>query len=104
MSEVLALESAPSAVQTQRSQRQLQATKRRYIRRSVLLILPLLALLVLGFLTPIGALLSKSVENPEVAGTLPKTLVQLKNWDGQALPGESAFSALGEDLRSARSN
>jgi len=104
MSEVLALESAPSAVQTQRLQRQLQATKRRYIRRSVLLILPLLALLVLGFLTPIGALLSKSVENPEVAETLPETLVQLKNWDGQALPGESAFSALGEDLRSARSN
>ena len=104
MSEALALQSAPSVVQTQRLQRQLQAAKRAYTRRSMLLILPLLALLVVGFLTPIGSLLTKSVENPEVANALPKTLGLLKGWDGKALPGESVFSALGEDLRSARSN
>ncbi|MHC8287191.1 ABC transporter permease [Pseudomonas sp. XS1P51] len=104
MSETLALPSAPSAVQTQRLQRQLQATKRAYIRRSMLLILPLLALLVVGFLTPIGSLLTKSVENPEVANALPKTLALLDNWDAQTLPGESVFSSLGDDLRSARSN
>jgi len=104
MSEALALPSAPSVVQAQRLQRQLQATRRAYTRRSMLLILPLLALLVVGFLTPIGSLLTKSVENPEVANALPKTLVLLKDWNGETLPGESVFSALSEDLRSARSN
>lgn len=104
MSDALALQSAPSVVQAQRLQRQLQATQRAYIRRSLLLILPLLVLLVVGFLTPIGSLLTKSVENPEVANALPKTLVLLNNWEGETLPGESVFSALGEDLRTARSN
>lgn len=104
MSDALALQSAPSVVQAQRLQRQLQATQRAYIRRSLLLILPLLVLLVVGFLTPIGSLLTKSIENPEVANALPKTLVLLNNWEGETLPGESVFSALGEDLRTARSN
>lgn len=104
MSEVLPLESAPPAPQVQRLQRQLHASRRIYTRRSVLLVLPLLALLVVGFLTPIGSLLTKSVENPEVAAALPKTLALLASWDGQALPGESTFEALGEDLRSARGN
>lgn len=104
MSETLALARTSSEVQTQRLHRQLQATKRAYLRRSMLLILPLLALLVVGFLTPIGSLLTKSVENPEVATALPKTLALLVNWDDQTLPDESVFSALGEDLRSARSN
>lgn len=104
MSDALAIQSAPSVVQAQRLQRQLQATQRAYIRRSLLLILPLLVLLVVGFLTPIGSLLTKSIENPEVANALPKTLVLLNNWEGETLPGESVFSALGEDLRTARSD
>lgn len=104
MPEVLTLESPPSALQTQRLQDQLKATRRAYARRSLLLILPLLALLVLGFLTPIGSLLSKSVTNPEVADALPKTLAQLQGWDGQYVPAEGVFTALAEDLRSARSN
>lgn len=74
MSEALALESAPSVVQTQRLQQRLQANKRAYTRRSMLLILPLLVLLVAGFITPIGSLLTKSVENPEVVNALPNTL------------------------------
>lgn len=104
MSEVLPLDSSPPVPQVQRLQRQLHATRRRYTRRSVLLVLPLLALLVVGFLTPIGSLLSKSVQNPEVADALPQTLALLESWDGQALPGESTFKALGEDLRNARGN
>ncbi|WP_414705732.1 ABC transporter permease [Pseudomonas sp.] len=98
------MESPAPASQTQRLQRQLHVTRRTYTRRSVLLILPLLALLVVGFLIPIGSLLTKSVQNPEVANALPKTLVLLEQWDGQSLPGESVFSALGNDLREARNN
>jgi putative spermidine/putrescine transport system permease protein len=104
MSDVLALPSAQPADPTRRLQRQLQATRSAYKRRSLLLILPLLALLVVGFLIPIGSLLSKSVDNPEVAAALPKTLALLDTWDGQAVPGEQVFNALGEDLKSARGN
>jgi putative spermidine/putrescine transport system permease protein len=104
MSETLALELPAPASQTQRLQQQLQKTQRTYKRRSLLLILPLLALLIVGFLIPIGALLSKSVQNPEVANALPKTLALLDNWDGHSLPGEPVFSALGEDLRNARND
>lgn len=104
MSEALTLQAQTPASQTQRLRQKLQLTQRSYKRRSLLLILPLLALLLFGFLTPIGSLLTKSVENPEVANALPKTLALLEQWDGQALPGESVFNALGEDLRSARGN
>jgi putative spermidine/putrescine transport system permease protein len=104
MSDTLALELPAPASQTQRLQQQLQNTRRSYTRRSLWLILPLLALLVVGFLIPIGSLLTKSVQNPEVANALPKTLALLDSWDGQSLPGEPVFSALGEDLRSARNN
>jgi putative spermidine/putrescine transport system permease protein len=104
MSETLALESSPAARQTPRLQEQLRLTQRAWKRRSLLMILPLLALLVVGFLIPIATLLTKSVQNPEVAAALPKTLMLLDSWDGQALPAESVFSALGEDLRTARNN
>ena len=102
MPEALAFESAPSVVQTQRLQQRLHANKRAYTRRSLLLILPLLVLLVAGFMTPIGSLLTKSVENPEVANALPNTLKLLNSWDGTTLPAESVFNTLGQELRTAR--
>jgi putative spermidine/putrescine transport system permease protein len=41
--------------------------------RAVALTLPLLAFLLLTFLVPIGALLQRAIENPEVAGSLART-------------------------------
>ncbi|TKI03499.1 ABC transporter permease [Martelella alba] len=71
-------------------------------RRSLWLISPLLAFVVICFLVPIGAILGKSVQNPELRDAMPRTIAALKTWDGAALPDESLFAAVGDDLVDAR--
>lgn len=51
--------------------------------KSQALILPLLLFVLLTFLVPIASLLWRSVENPEVVNTLPRTLEALAAWDGR---------------------
>ncbi|SIS18716.1 putative spermidine/putrescine transport system permease protein [Aquipseudomonas alcaligenes] len=68
------------------------------------LILPLLVFLFAVFLLPIGVLLYKSVENPEVVGSLPRTVEAISTWDGRGLPDESVYRALALDLADARKN
>jgi putative spermidine/putrescine transport system permease protein len=68
------------------------------------LILPLLVFLFVVFLLPIGILLYKSVENPEVVGSLPRTVEAISSWDGRGLPEEPVFKALALDLADARKN
>lgn len=70
--------------------------------KSQALILPLLLFVVLVFLVPIAALLYKSTQNPEVVGSLPRTVEAISAWDGKALPDESAYRALSLDLAEAR--
>jgi len=68
------------------------------------LILPLLVFLFVVFLLPIGVLLYKSVENPEVVGSLPRTVEAIDAWDGRGLPEEPVYRALALDLADARKN
>ncbi|HEJ3299643.1 TPA: ABC transporter permease, partial [Pseudomonas aeruginosa] len=56
--------------------------------KSQALILPLLLFLLLTFLVPIVALLYKSVNNPEVVGSMPRTVEAISTWDSKALPTE----------------
>jgi len=72
--------------------------------KALALVLPMLAFLLLVFLLPIAALLVKSVQNPEVVGTLPRTVEQIANWDGTGLPDEPVYRALALDLADARKN
>ena len=66
------------------------------------LILPLAVFLLVAFVWPIASLLTRSVDNPEVHENLPLTLRELKAWDGKDLPSAAAFSALAEELESAK--
>ncbi|MEW6704228.1 MAG: ABC transporter permease [Pseudomonadota bacterium] len=66
--------------------------------RAFALTLPLLAFLLLTFLVPIGALLKRAVENPEVAGSLPRTGQALEHWNREETPPPSAFAAVAADL------
>ncbi len=70
--------------------------------KSQALVLPLLVFLLLTFLVPIGTLLDRSVPNPEVVGSLPRTVAAIAAWDGKALPPEAAYQALAADLLRAR--
>ena len=69
--------------------------------KSQALILPLLAFLLLTFLVPIATLLYRSMNNPEVVGSLPATVAVIHQWDGKALPPDAAYQALAKDLQEA---
>ncbi|RZS56602.1 ABC transporter permease subunit [Sphaerotilus mobilis] len=62
------------------------------------LTLPLLVFLLATLLVPIGALLLRAVENPEVAGALSRTGAALSSWDRQAEPPAAAFAGVAQDL------
>ena len=62
------------------------------------LTLPLLAFLLATLLVPIGALLTRAVENPEVANSLPRTGAALAGWDRHSEPAAAAFAAVARDL------
>jgi len=70
-------------------------------RISWLLVAPLLALVLIGFILPIGYTLFKSVKNPEVTAALPRTAAALEVWDGIDLPPEAVFQAFVQDLTEA---
>jgi putative spermidine/putrescine transport system permease protein len=71
--------------------------------RAIALTLPLLLFLLATFIGPIGALLSKSVVDTDVARILPHVAAALRDWDGKALPPDATYAALAEDIRAARS-
>ena len=73
-------------------------------RRAILLTLPLLLFLLATFVGPIGALLTKSVVDTDVARILPRVTAALKDWDGRSLPPDPAWTALAHDIRAARAD
>src|SRR5689334_24210060 len=75
--------------------------RRRAARDALLLALPLLLFLVATFITPIGLLLARSVQNSEVPRTLPRLTKAIAQWNGQGIPDEAVFAALGADLSAA---
>lgn len=77
---------------------QLRQVERRKRLRAIALTLPLLIFLAVTFLVPLGALLVRAVENPEVAGTLSRTGDALAGWDREAAPPDAAYAALLADL------
>ena len=78
----------------------LRKALRREKMRSLLLIAPLLAFVLVAFIAPIGDMLFRSVENNIVSDTLPKTTAALQDWDPSTgeLPDEAAYVALYDDL------
>ena len=77
---------------------QLQRAERRKKFFAISLTLPLLLFLLATFIVPIGALLTRAVENPEVANTLGHTAQALNQWDRISAPPDEAYSALIKDL------
>ena len=78
--------------------RALQRAERRRKLTAASLTLPLLVFLLLTFLVPIGALLKRAVENPEVADVLVHTGEVLSGWNRHGTPPAAAYVALVRDL------
>ena len=70
--------------------------------RAWALVLPLLAFIGVTFIAPLGAMLTRSIEEPVVADALPDTLRELAEWDGRATPGEPVFQAAVREFLDAR--
>lgn len=80
----------------------LKRAERRKKLLHLALIAPLAVFLLVVFLWPIGALLKRSVDNPEVSGGLPATSTALEHWNGQGLPEASTLAVFVKELEAAR--
>jgi len=94
---------APQVLTTQDG-KPLKASLARALRRekmrSLVLIAPLLIFVLISFVAPILDMLFRSVENQIVSETLPRTVVELQEWDADSgeTPGESVYNALHFDM------
>jgi putative spermidine/putrescine transport system permease protein len=79
----------------------LAQAERRNKLRALGLVLPLLAFISISFIFPILQMIFRSVDNPVVAETLPRTLQALEDWDGNEVPGEDVFAILAEEMTTA---
>ncbi|MBO0344114.1 ABC transporter permease [Roseibium sp. CAU 1637] len=68
--------------------------------RALALIAPLLIFVLLTFVAPIVDMLFRSVENDIVSETLPRTVIELQDWDAESgvVPGDATYNALHYDL------
>ena len=70
--------------------------------RPAALVLPLAAFILVTFVAPLLVMLGRSVHDPLVADALPETLRLLREWDGERIPPEAGFGAIGGELLKAR--
>ncbi|MGH8797860.1 MAG: ABC transporter permease subunit [Caldimonas sp.] len=90
----------PGVVDPRGLRHSLARAERRRKLRAIALTLPLLIYLAVTFLVPIGVLLERAIENPEVATALPRTAAELGDWDREGTPPAEAYAALARDLAS----
>lgn len=96
--QTMTIHGEPSGASTATLKRELKAAHARKRLTALLLIAPLAIFLLLIFVVPIAALLTRAVQNPEVAAALPKTAAQLSHWDRKSEPPVGAYAALAADL------
>jgi len=78
----------------------LRKSLRRSKIRSFLLLLPPLLFLLIMFVTPIGSLLSRSIDDININRVFPQTFVQYELWeDKSTIPSEEMFAAVINDIR-----
>jgi len=66
------------------------------------LLLPAIALVVIGFVLPVGLVLVKSVQNDEISTYLPHFARAIQAWGGNDLPSADVERALARDLLDAK--
>jgi putative spermidine/putrescine transport system permease protein len=78
---------------------QMRRDKRLREFKALALVAPLLLFLLVMFVAPVALLLTKSVDNRDVAAVLQQTARAMRQWDGNGTPGEAVFAALAADLK-----
>ena len=69
---------------------------------ALVLVAPLLLFLALNFVLPIGSMLLRSVQDPEMSTVLPGTAALLRGLEGGALPDDRMAGVFATELRQAR--
>ena len=82
--------------------RQLRAGRRRQQIVALVLVAPLVLFLLINFVVPVGYLLFRSVDDRAAVAVLPRTVAEIRRWDGVGLPPDAVFVALAADLRDAQ--
>ncbi|RJF94419.1 ABC transporter permease [Oleomonas cavernae] len=83
--------------------RQLRRAERRRQWGAFALVAPLVLFLIVAMVLPIGDMLRRAVDDPEIADVLPQVTRAFDDWtDHGQLPPDSVFAALAADMASAR--
>src|SRR5260370_7166855 len=85
-----------------RLNREQKAAEEKKRAMALLLIAPLAIFLLLIFVVPIGALLTRAAHNPEIVTALPHTVSMLRGWDRKTPPADAAYVELAADLTATR--
>ena len=62
------------------------------------LVVPLLAFMTVFLFVPVGSLLLRAVQDPEIAQLAPNLQREIRTWDGTGMPPEAVVVALRDDL------
>jgi len=69
------------------------------------LIAPLLGFLLISFVVPIAAMMTRAVHDTELAEVWPHVAAEIGTWrDRTRVPGEPVFAALAADLKASKAN
>src|SRR5437773_754164 len=80
----------------------LRRTERTQKLHALLLVAPLLLFLALNFVLPIGSMLLRSIQDPELSAVLPRTAASLRNLEGGALPDDRIAAVFATELKQTR--
>ncbi|MBL4614935.1 MAG: ABC transporter permease [Magnetovibrio sp.] len=79
----------------------LRRAERKRKLHAMALIAPLFIFTLSIFIIPIGLMLWRSVDNPELITYMPRTVIEIQNWSGEGLPDDVVLGAMALDLREA---
>ncbi|MCK1597568.1 ABC transporter permease [Bradyrhizobium sp. 164] len=77
----------------------LMRAERRHRVKALILVLPLAFFILIFFVLPIARMLVNAVHDDTLLTLLPRTISELRQWDGNGLPDEPVYAALVVDLK-----
>ena len=70
----------------------LKKAERKNKIKAFLLVAPLLLFLLITYISPIGEMFSRSIDDKMITKMLPRTFEAMKDWDGKQLPPENVYA------------
>ena len=77
----------------------LKKAERKNKIKAFLLVAPLLLFLLITYITPIGEMFTRSIDDKMITKMLPKTFKAMESWDGQELPPEEVYASFLSDYK-----